>query len=134
MALIGRAKRAKFFMGPHQLVHCHPEKFQNWAQLGAYSNCVFVQQSISGCIFHHHHYFHSAQEKKQLCFCFIETSDSRCLQGRLLCSLPHCILHPSAVGIVDLHKIQAVTATLPCCMLCCFMFVQNFSTNIVQFF
>ena len=78
----------------------------------ARSNCIFVQLSISGRIHHHPHYLHSAPRTK-LCYSIIETRESRCLKGRLLCSLPHCIPNAPASGIVDLHQIQALIATLP---------------------
>ena len=69
----------------------------------ARSNCIFVQLSISGRIHHHPHYLHSAPRTK-LCYSIIETRESRCLLGRLLCSLPHCILNAPASSIVDLHQ------------------------------
>ena len=95
----------------------------------ARSNCIFVQLSISGRIHHHPHYLHSAPRTK-LCYSIIETRESRCLKGHLLCSLPHCIPNAPASGIVDLHQIQALIATLPGHVTCALLLHVLFRTSL----
>ena len=101
--LLGGTRRTNFF-GDSPIGLLSPPKKSELKLIEALLNFSFCATIHSGR-YSSSSFSLSLLNKALHCYFVIETRESRCLQGRPPCSLPHCTPNDHGAGTVDLHEI-----------------------------